>query len=177
MNKTLIVLGLLVVVVMAQWILTFYFYGRLPSNIPLNFPVSGQYPQMGSKEYFFMFPAFSTLLMIIVCVFYFFRGAMNFPGKKLIAHLPLEAKAPVLDRAYQIVTMTVIFIIMLLAFFQFNIALYATGTVPQFNMAAFIGAVVVMIVYIIFNLVLLRNMSAATANAYVDWQEKQDQEE
>lgn len=177
MKRTLIVLGLLVVIVMAQWIITFYFFDRLPEKIPLNFPASDQSPQMGPKAHFFLFPGVSTLLMMVVFVFYFFRGMMSFPGKKLIAKLPLEFRVPVFDRAYQIVTMIVIFIIMLLAFLQLNLALYATGTAAQFNMFTFSGAIVVMIVYIVINLVMLKKMSAATADAYTESLQQQEKSE
>lgn len=158
MNRTKLLAGLLIALVIASWIATAYFYLRLPSTIPTRFPPRSLERDFGSKTTLFVFPAMLTVVAAATLLAYRFRRRINFFGKRRLLALPEEAQLPVFERVYQVVLVIGIFIVLVVSYFEVSMALYALGVIWQFKTWPMLAALGVMALYIVFNLFLVSRM-------------------
>lgn len=171
MNRVKTHLGLLIILIMGQWILTAFFFSRLPGSIPLNFPEVG-YPTLVPRMVFFVFPVVSTVLAGIALAVYPLRRKLPVPGKKLLAPLPAELSNIVFDRAWQILAITIVFLVMVSAFYQANISVFATGFAAGFKLWPIFMASGVMVLYVVFSIFMLRK----TVDGVIRYHEDQQKE-
>lgn len=150
--------GFLVLVVLSHWIISFFFFKRLP--LKFSIPLGGE-PAMFDKPLFFLFPALTTLLALLVLLLSKKKEWIPFFGKKETRGLPAPFSLPVYDRAYQVVVMTTLFVIMLVVYFQMAVALHSTSVSTKFDISALYTVAPIILVYLGFNLYLLSRMARA----------------
>lgn len=63
------------------WIMSLYYYSRLPEIIPTHFNAAGQPDAEGGKSTLFLLPVITTMLYAIMTIVNLFPHTFNFPGK------------------------------------------------------------------------------------------------
>lgn len=167
MNRTKLLAGLLIALVIASWIATVYFYLRLPSTIPTRFPPRSLERDFASKMTLFLFPALLTVVAAAMLSAYRFRRRFNFFGKRRLLALPEEAQLPVFERVYQVVLVIGVFTVLMMSYIEVSMALYALGVIGQFKTWPLLAAGCVMALYIVFNFYLVSRM-VRYAEAWVE---------
>ena len=175
MSRTRFLLGILILMVMISWVMTFFYHSRLPAKIPAHFSFDGTFT-LGERWTFFVAPVLNTILAVAAMLLYPVRRHFNFPGDKKLKELPKEFSEPVYQRAYQIVIMLVIFISIMMTFIQVNVAFIATGRTNAFNIMPFYGVITIIIVYLVFSLFSLSRMAKAAKDYHNEWKERGENE-
>jgi len=157
MKRTVLLGGLLIACVTISWIASFYFFGRLPERMPLSFGAK-PYASSGPKVFIFLFPVVISSVSLLILVFYRFRRRMVFPGKRRLPGLPEAYRELIYQRAYQIVIMVGVFIFLFLSYIQLSLALYSLHIINRLQTWPLIAAGTIFVLYIIFNLLMLKRM-------------------
>ena len=159
MKRTIFLGSVLLVCVAASWIVAVYFHGRLPENVPLDYGEQ-PYASAGAKELYFVFPGVITAAALAVLALYPLRDRLPFPGRKRALKLPGEYRETILQRLYQLVIMTGLFIFLIFGFVHVSLSLYTLGVVAGLQAWPLYAACVVFVLYIAFNLVMLGRLVA-----------------
>jgi hypothetical protein len=151
MKRTISLLVILLIFVMAHWIITMLFWGHMPAKMPLNIPDAG-YPVLGDRIIFMVFPAISTAVAALIAALFPFRKKLPCPAVSKVSDLPQEYGDSIRERFFQILSLAAIFIGMMLAYWQTNLALYTIGRLTQFRATALWASLAIMVFYLGYNL-------------------------
>jgi hypothetical protein len=168
-------MAILLIVMVAQWILTLFFYKQLPGAIPITFPEKG-YPEFAPRIVFLLFPALCTIGGVLVLILSRFKILISFPGKGMLKSLPAEIIEAIHERAYQVILMIVIIATMITGYFQANLALYSTGRINGINMTTLYGVLLILVLYILLNVYLLYKLARDSVEVYKQQAEIEGQE-
>lgn len=166
MKRSKFLAGFLGLIVISQWIITFFFYKRLP--IKLIIPSSPENILI-DRPYFFAFAILSTVLAGLTFFLMRHKTSLPFFGKSRLEELPLEFSASVYDRAYQVLVMTMIFIIMVIIYVQVTLALFSSGMSREFDLGALFAVSPIIVLYLAFNFYMLNRMSRSAVEY---WEEQ-----
>lgn len=154
MNRIVFLAGVLILILLFNWVLTVFFIDRLPPTLPLNF---GEKPFAikGPKDFFYAFPAAATVIALVFVGLIPYRQQIPFPGRKRLARMPGEFRETLSDRVYQIILVFAIFVTLVISYLQASIALYSTNSTGDMRIWPVYAVSLVFVAYLIFNFVMV----------------------
>jgi len=156
MKRSALLTTVLMFMVLGHWIFTFYYYKRLPMKLMIP---GNEEMTLIAREFFFAFPAMTTLLTLAVMLASRIKHIIPFWGKSELKNISPEIAAPVYDRSFQVLTMVAIFISMVAFYIQFNLALFSTQETQTLDLGAVLAVSPIILIYLGFNQFILKRMA------------------
>ncbi len=154
MNRIVFLAGVLILIVLFNWVLTVFFIDRLPPTLPLNFSEK-PYSIKASKDVFYAFPAAVTVIALLFIGLIPYRQLIPFPGRKKLTFIPEDYRGPLIDRVYQIWLVSAIFVALVISYLQASIALYSTNMTEEMRIWPVYAVSLVFVAYVAFNFVMV----------------------
>ena len=156
MTRISYLIGILILSVALNWIGTFYVFDMLPERLPLAFGSERPYDKTGQKTDIFYFPGCLTILAAVSIALFPVRNSFLFPGRRGAKKLPGEVKQVVFNRIYEVFLVIGIFLVLIVSYVQTSIILFALDVIAEIRAWPLLAALVVLVLYIVFNLLLIR---------------------
>ncbi len=121
------------------WIVTLYFYRKLPETIPTHFNATGTADDYGSKSSVFLLPVLGTVLFIGISILNRFPHIFNYPVK--ITPENALRQYTMATRMIRVLKLSVLIVFTLITWLTGHAAINQTGSIGAWLMPVILGLV------------------------------------